>query len=77
MNAQLIELAEDEYEDMLTEIYGTVTVCGMEYDSGRLLREIDPTAFRCGMSDEPERWQCDECDSEFDEQEEAEECCKE
>ena len=39
------------YEEYLTEIYGTVSVCGMEYDAGRALRELDPTAFRCGMSE--------------------------
>ena len=40
-----------EYDDMLDEVYGMVNVCGYEYESSRLLKEIDPTAYDCGHSD--------------------------
>ena len=77
MNAKLKELTEDQYEEQLNDCYETVTICGMEYEQGRALRELDPVAFRCGMADEPEVWICDECDDEHETEEEAEECCKE
>lgn len=78
MKAYQKELTEDEYEDILTDIYGTVSICGMEYDSGRALYKLDPVAFRCGMSDyEPDIWCCSECEGEHDEEDSAEECCQE
>lgn len=76
MNAIQIELTDDEYEQMLTDIYGTISICGLEYEAGYALRELDPTAFSCRMADEPEKWKCSECDAEFDNEEEAEECCQ-
>lgn len=41
----------DAYKDMLTDLYGMVSVCGYEYEAGATLAEMDPTAFRCGMLD--------------------------
>jgi hypothetical protein len=40
------------------------------------LHELDPIAFNVAMSDLPDTWICDSCDSEYDTEEEAEECCK-
>jgi hypothetical protein len=78
MNIIEIEKSEDEFEEYLTEIYGTVKICGMTFDSGRALREMDHVAFRCAMSDEPLRYACGECNKvyEEDEQDDAEKCCK-
>ena len=42
---------EDEYCEMLTDVYGTVLVAGREFDAGAVVREMDPIAFRCGMLD--------------------------
>ena len=42
---------EDEYCEMLTDVYGTVLVAGHEFDAGAVVREMDPIAFRCGMLD--------------------------
>lgn len=47
-----VELSDDAWEENLDDVYGEVEVCGMTYSSGRALRELDPTAFRCGKSDE-------------------------
>jgi len=77
MRAYLKEVNESEFEQKLNEIYGTITICGYEFDSGRALRELDPIAFNCAMADEPEIWVCDECLNEFDTEEEAKECCQE
>lgn len=74
------EMTDEEYRDMLDEIYGEVEVCGMTFSSGRVLEELDPTAFRCGKGDyeseQPSKWQCGTCDTEYNEEEDAEECCK-
>lgn len=40
---------EDIYLEFLNE--NSVTIAGMEYLEGNALREVDPTAFRCGASD--------------------------
>ena len=75
------ELDERAYDEMLDEIYGTVEICGMTFDSSRVLKEMDPIAYRVGMSDmescEPGTWVCDDCGEEFteDEEDEAQECC--
>lgn len=42
---------EDEYCEMLTDVYGTVLVAGHEFDAGAIVRNMDPIAFRCGMLD--------------------------
>lgn len=77
MNAEQKELTEEEYEEMLNDIYGDVNICGGTYTSGHALKMLDPTAFRVGLSDwETELWFCSECDKEYNDEEEAEECCK-
>lgn len=37
---------EDHYEALLNDNYDLVNVCGHTYEAGRLLREVDPIAFR-------------------------------
>lgn len=46
-----VELSNEEWRDILNEMYGTVEVCGMTFGKGDLLEDADPTAFRCGKSD--------------------------
>lgn len=75
-NYEEIELTEQKYEDMLNDIYGMVEICGMTFASGRALKELDPTAFRCGMADEPQKWKCLGCGKVHEEEDEAAECCR-
>jgi hypothetical protein len=42
---------EEAYEELLDEVYGTVEVAGMTFDTGRALRELDPIAFRMSVLD--------------------------
>ncbi len=77
MNAKLKEIDEDQFEQEITEQYGTFTVGNLEFDAGAILRELDPTAFRCAIADEPETWLCGECNEEYETEEDANECCKE
>jgi len=71
---------EDDFEQVLNELYGEVKICGMTFNSGYALRELDLVGFRCGMSDfyshDDCLWVCGNCNTEFEDEAEAEECCK-
>ena len=41
----------EQYEDMLRETCGPVMIGSLEYDVAMVLKEVDPTAYRCGMND--------------------------
>ena len=41
---------EDQFDDMLDEA-GTVDACGYSFYPSRILKELDPVAYRCGMND--------------------------
>lgn len=43
--------AEEEFEELLNECYESVKVGCCEWDAGQIMRELDPVAFRCGVSD--------------------------
>ncbi len=43
--------AEEQFEELLSETCETVKIGSLEYDPGYVLRNIDPIAFRCGVSD--------------------------
>ena len=42
---------EDEYNDMLNDVYGDIDIAGMMYSVATILKEVDPTAYRCGHTD--------------------------
>lgn len=46
-----VDISKSEYIDHLDECYDEVSVCGMSYSAGRVLSEVDPVAFRCGLGD--------------------------
>ena len=58
MNAREIEINENDFEQELNEIYGDVVVCGYSMGQGTILREVDPIAFGCAMSDKPIEYEC-------------------
>ena len=71
------ELTDEEFEEKLNEIYGTVQICGIPFTSGRVLKELDPVAFRCGLADEPIIYCCGKCDTEYpDDEDAAKKCCR-
>ena len=43
--------AEEQFEELLNETSETLKIGTLEYDPGYVLRNIDPVAFRCGVSD--------------------------
>lgn len=76
MNAKEYEMTDEEYSDLLTEIYGTIDVCGYKHDAGWVLKEIDPIAWDCGKSEQDCGWECGECGVRYEDEDDAEECCK-
>lgn len=48
------ELDNDDYEESYKESLdseGPVNVAGMQFDASRIIEELDPTAYRCGLVD--------------------------
>ena len=45
-----MEEAEEMYEEMIDECYGEINV-GVTFNASRVLRELDPIAYRCGFND--------------------------
>ncbi len=41
---------ETEFDDLLNES-GPVRIAGLEFDQAYALKELDPTAYRCGLLD--------------------------
>ena len=41
----------DEYEELLDEVYPDVQIGDLTFTAGRIVRELDPIAFRVGVSD--------------------------
>ncbi len=46
------EISDEEYEELIDEISGEVQIGSLTYSAGRVLREVDPIAFRVGKSEE-------------------------
>jgi len=55
---------EESYKMMLDDVYGTVMIAGYEYDTSRALYELDPIAYRVGLSDYESQLEQDEEDEE-------------
>ena len=43
--------ATERYNDMIDECNPIVSIFGMEYLPSRVLEEIDPIAYNCGLAD--------------------------
>ena len=42
---------EQAYADMLDDVYGTVMIAGMEFETSRALKELDPIMYNEGLLD--------------------------
>jgi len=74
--------SEDDYQEYLNDLYPLVDICGFKMQQGDILLEMDYTAFREGYnnyldSEVEDVYTCGECNVEYTDEEEAEECCKE
>ena len=65
-----LENLKDSYNDSLDEM-GTVKIGTLEYQASRVLREIDPIAYRVGFSDYSDS-EIEEIESDFEEAKEEE-----
>lgn len=39
------------FDEMLDDVYGTVEIAGMSYDTSTALKNVDDVAYRCGVND--------------------------
>ena len=77
------DYTDRELIDMIDEIYGEVDICGFTCSSGEVLKDIDPDAFwqiGYALAERKEQdnpiWICSECESEYENEAEAENCCE-
>ena len=54
--------SDDEYDEMLHDVYGDVEICGMTYSSSRALKLLDPVAYRCTKNDFESDYDLDNCE---------------
>jgi len=55
---------EQEYKNMLDEVYGTVKIGSAEFNASEVLRECDPIMYREGLLDYQDSLEKDEEDGE-------------
>lgn len=41
---------EECFDEFIDETNQTVTIMGIDFDPSRILKELDPTAYRCGLA---------------------------
>lgn len=51
IKSRSVEMMYKEYDEMLDDCYDLVKVAGYEYETSRVLKEVDPIAYRCGFLD--------------------------
>ena len=44
-------MTEEEYDDLLDDIYEVIKFGTLEYSPSQVLKAVDPIAYRLGMSD--------------------------
>ncbi len=76
------EVMEEDYEELLNDNYEDIEICGMVMSQGTILKICDYTAFRESYNNwidseaiEQGNFKCSVCDTIYQEEEEAEECC--
>ena len=50
-------MTEREFEKYLNEVYDDVSICGIIYNAGYALKNIDPTAFDVIQADKEAEWE--------------------
>ena len=45
------ESTDSEYDAYLDEVYGEVEIGGYTYSTSNAIKNVDPTAYRCGKAD--------------------------
>lgn len=78
MNAYQKELTDQEMIDLIDDMCSEVTIGNLIYSPGYVLQQVDEIAFDGWRNDEMDNqpWVCAECEAEYDDEEEADSCCK-
>lgn len=63
---------ENEYDEFIDDIEGSVTVAGMEFQASDILKSCDPVAYRCGKADFESNYDLDDCEEYTELQDELE-----
>ena len=63
---------DDEYDEMLDDVYGDVEICGMIYSSSRALKLLDSVAYRCAKNDFESDYDLENCEEYSDLKDELE-----
>lgn len=69
--------ANNQYDEFLDEMYGEIVVnydAGLSWQASRVVKEMDPTAYRCGLNDwlDSADLTTDESEADLEEDEEEE-----
>ena len=63
---------DDEYDEFLDEIEGSITVTGTEFFPSDILKSCDPIAYRCAKNDFESNYDLDNCEEYSDLKDELE-----
>lgn len=55
------EISYSEWDNILDDADNNVIVCGIEFSPSCVLKNCDPTAYRCGKSDYESNFDLEEC----------------
>ena len=76
-----MSIVKDAYDEFLDELHDENPGTFGGYSGARIMREIDPVAYRCGFVDwidgQPERWECPVCNEVHEDEDDAKWCCQE
>ena len=56
------ECSDDEFSDWIDSIYPEVTIGSLTFSPSEVMKELDPTAYRCGKSDYESNYDLDDCE---------------
>jgi len=72
---------KNQYDDMLNDCHNDYYIGDLCFTASQVLESCDEIAYCCGFIDWlnslPDPWECGKCDSRYETEEEAEECCQE
>lgn len=66
------EISENDFNEFLDEIEEPVNICGMEFYPSDILKNCDPTAYRCAKSDYESSYDLDDVEEYADLKDELE-----
>ena len=56
------ECSDDDFDDFLDQIYSEINIGGLTFYPSQVLKECDPTAYRCGKADYESDYDLDDCE---------------